>query len=250
MLLRVLTLLCCLSSPAYAFSLSGDKWDQPEVTYAFDASVPAYAKPVFKTSFQTWSVVALRSSIVFSEATSTPADITIQWSPGPLVIGGLQPDAVATSTQNNHVFTSATIIINSKYDWTKPTVFGDTLTHLSLHEIGHALGLGDSVNPISVMAEVSPFQTLERDDVLGIAAIYTVPPSDLVLFKSTLDRILQKYAVLTKFKVPLALQKSPLSGNYEIAIGVGVQVYYFDAQTEAYIGLLSGRKFSFKTGAQ
>lgn len=244
--MRFLFLIPCLVFlTAHAYTVTGNSWAAKEITYSYDSEVPGYARPVFEASVKQWQVTALRSSVKFKEVADAGM-LQISWTASPLQIGGLYAHGATTVSATNHIITGAHIILDGSINWQKDAPFGDTLASLTLHELGHVLGLGHSSAVLSVMREANVNVLLQRDDVDGIAAIYVLPPSDLDLFLSTCDRLGLAHDLVVKPKFPYVLRNVVAAWNGYTVIQVGANAHYFDPQTGTYIGLLAKGKFAIK----
>ncbi len=216
-------------------------WKKNIVSYSFDSNTPEYARSTIRASFDNWSKYAFRGSLTFVE--SAPSDIDVVWSLTDLVIDEQSFLAYTALVHKDGVMSHATVTVNGfALDPLNPFKPQKTLTGVSLHEIGHSVGLNHSTAR-AIMNPEFVGDSLQKDDIDAIGASYTVPPSDFGVFKAAMDRIGQMYSISVKFKIPKVLLNLPSNENGFIAVVVGTDTFFFDATTEFYLGLLSRNKF-------
>ena len=163
------------------YVLEGPKWGSAglmtsggTVTWAVDNSVPLNFDPIIAAAFYDWSSYA---NIQFQNTGDTGlADITFSLN----AIDGLGGTLGYTNyNYSGSLFNSATVEFDSGEHWRASgrailSANGINLFDLSLHEIGHALGL-DHYNaaPAIMNAVLNPtVSDLTKSDIDGIHALY------------------------------------------------------------------------------
>jgi len=178
------------------------KWQQQAITWSFaafnytvDAGREVFShslSPVYQTfvqrAFQEWSAV---SGLVFTqEADSNAVDIRIGFANLNTAATGT---VGLTSWLQHGPFLAPDVLVGLEDPGQLPLVFlNGALTYqgysaqfyqVVLHELGHALGLGHSSDPFSVMypTMTANNQDLDLTDVAGIDAIYNaeITPASL-----------------------------------------------------------------------
>lgn len=168
-------------------------WTKKQLTYRFMNSFPGGATPDFsqdiaEVQFQkacdTWS---RPTRIDFSITDDQAPDINVWWGP----IDGVDNDAVgqAQSPKGDNepihiVFGSANIWAESGLEITKKTFLA-----ITLHEMGHALGLNHSWNPKAVMYSTHDPESLKTslntDDIDGAKFLYRDPKRRMFIVNET-----------------------------------------------------------------
>ncbi|KVR94361.1 hypothetical protein WK27_26775 [Burkholderia vietnamiensis] len=160
------------------------QWGKSELTWslsnldstghAFSSSTMAEYEQAVTQAFSAWSA---QTGFVFKEvAAGSSADIQIDWnaldtaSTG--VVGFTSGHTTGTTITDAHIRledpTQTSLDGTLTYTGTQAT-----LSQTALHEIGHALGLGDTTDARSVMyyALSDPNRTLDATDTLGAQAV-------------------------------------------------------------------------------
>ncbi len=182
------------------FALEGPVWSKPVVTWSFAAAGnaaftgaidPAYQAAIRAAAAQ-WSAVA---NIALRElpAGTSGADITVGWgSFGGTQIGQTEysyslgtPPTFQTG-MTIHIEDPSLLPISTGANATYRGT-ATTLSQVALHEFGHALGLGLSNDPASVMnLRLGPSNTaINGSDLAGIAALYGAKASVAQIAPST-----------------------------------------------------------------
>ena len=164
------------------FTLQGNKWNKPNLTFAFDfgftGSLNEDKKQAFRNAVQTWDNAISSFSIneindpsqadfVFGIGGITHGNCPHNFSSNALAHGFFPPPNSGTLAGDVH--------INNSYSWSTnklPNTFD--IETVCLHEIGHALGLKHSSDVNSVMtANYSGIrQSLAQDDMNAICQLY------------------------------------------------------------------------------
>ena len=186
--------------PAYAFE--GAKWilapsvagqtGQEAITWSFAA--PASGSPfsealgpaarnVVIAAFSRWHAAAGLTFVQVPDAGARPADIRIGYA----ALGSSNEIGLTVYHAAHGAFLPGTTIelqdpaSNRLVDDAGSITYAGTATTLFqvvLHEIGHALGLAHSSDPLAVMYPTLGFanRTLDSTDTAGIRALYDPPP--------------------------------------------------------------------------
>ena len=169
------------SSSFAEFVAQGNRWPKPNVTFGFTnytGDLPQVSiRQTIRQAFTNWSNV---SALTFTEVPAANADIVIGFftgnhgdgsnfdGPGNILAHGFYPPPNGGAIAGDLHFDDAET-------WTTnlpPT--GIDLATVSLHEIGHTLGLAHSTITSSVMYAFygGPRRSLQPDDINGIVSIY------------------------------------------------------------------------------
>jgi predicted Zn-dependent protease len=156
----------------------GARWNTQTITWSLDTSGgnAAYDSEV-EQAFATW---AAASGLNFQEvASGSGADISIGW--GDLNTAATGQVGFTSFSASNGVISGSQIQLESSSDLTTDssgdTIYAGTdatLYQTALHEIGHALGLGDNADATSIMNYdlTSANQTLDQTDLHAIGTLY------------------------------------------------------------------------------
>jgi hypothetical protein len=170
---------------------AGAAWGSRTITWAFAAgpsagpdafsgAIAAQFQPVIEQALQAWTTA---SGLTFQEVTSpASADIQIGWgtfdTPATNITGytnlqqsgGLIQPGVIVRLEDP----GETALATGSDGQPTYTVNGATLYQVALQQIGHALGLGESSDPDSVMSsELGPANTaLNAADTADVSALY------------------------------------------------------------------------------
>jgi len=159
------------------YALEGSKWRIHQLTYRFqnyttDMLQNKVTNEIAK-AFQFWSNV---SSLTFRRTYALPANIDIRFISGSH--GDIQDFDGPGGTLAHAFFPQHGGDVHFDEDefWTSESRSGTNLLQVAIHEIGHALGLGHSEVPSSIMAPFyKGFQNnvaLHSDDVAAIRYLY------------------------------------------------------------------------------
>lgn len=170
------------------FVLSGGKWPSYELSYKFVTGTIDLAgdteRGIVRQAFDVWAGV---TDLEFAEVTgASDADILISWvtgdhgdgspfdGPGHVLAHAFFPPPV-----NPHPGIAGDMHFDDTETWSD-TGTGGTIDLLSvtIHELGHALGLRHSTDPNAIMFPTysGPNHTLGSDDIAGIRKIYPSLP--------------------------------------------------------------------------
>jgi hypothetical protein len=136
---------------------------------AYDSQINDTYKATIRAAFSVWSAVA---NITFVEvADSTSSDIRL----GNKYIDGSPASGGSTLAETQFWYHGATMDAAEIY-FDSDAYSGSNLFETTVHEIGHALGLGHSSSPSNVMYYQTNSQNisgkLSADDILGIQTLY------------------------------------------------------------------------------
>jgi hypothetical protein len=143
---------------------------------------PASWQSLIAQAFQTWAVHT-NVSVGLVGDSGAPFGVAglMQGDPrfGDIRIGArpMSPDVMAITVPPDPYYSgtlSGDVILNSSANLNPGDLFD-----VALHEAGHALGLGDSTDPSSVMyPQVNPQANLSPGDIANIQALYGTPAPD------------------------------------------------------------------------
>ncbi len=171
---------------AHGYTLEGISWPGGTLTLGYDPqNAPINANAAITLAIATWQ--AADPALHITYLGKHPGDVTIDWGAVPAVA-----DAAVTHLYPvGPVFVSATITLNTAMPWGYQTASYEAgvadLPSTLIHELGHALGLGHSTDPLAVMfpslALGDRRRTLTVDDIAAIRAVYPPKPlADGLLF--------------------------------------------------------------------
>lgn len=151
------------------FTVTGGTWDHTQLTYRFDNVTPDFngsdAYAAIQKAMSQWSNT---TPITFVEVfgAGTPADLVISWAS--VGFDGPWNVLARSSFPSDHASTWMTF--DEAEDWNESFLF-----QVTLHELGHTLGLNhnDAANPPAVMNSI--FQWLDHlqpDDLAGVHSLY------------------------------------------------------------------------------
>lgn len=147
----------------------------------FDSQIAATYKATIRSAFQVWEKYAKIDLIEVADSPSVNIRVGNNYIDGPAKPGESSTLAIASSWFVGTVYTTSQISYDSDaYDSLQD------LFSVSVHEMGHALGLGHSNNPANVMyAYLNPQNEAGQptaDDIAGIVQLYgalsSTPPSN------------------------------------------------------------------------
>jgi hypothetical protein len=190
--LLLITLLSINSS--HAFEVSGNFWENGQAVFhvGISGSSPAGGtwNEAFKRSMAAWSNVSSFEFVAVNDyldpcgvSTETGVDFSdtvcgSEFGDGVLAITTTSGPCFNSQCSNGFAITDADIVFNSGEAW---DVYNGSLRfdeivefeRVALHELGHALGLDhSSANSAIMRAFISDTDSLQSDDIAGVAAIY------------------------------------------------------------------------------
>ncbi|XP_033126719.1 72 kDa type IV collagenase-like [Anneissia japonica] len=166
---------------ARRYTADGTKWTKNDLTYYYNNYTPDLSgvaqKDALRRAFDLWAGV---TPLTFTEVSSLPADIIIEFasgthSDGPWAAfdgqGGTLAHAYFPQNGDAH--------FDEDEDWTVGVDRGINLFIVAAHEFGHSLGLGHSSVQGALMypwyqGYVADYQ-LPNDDINGIQYLYGMP---------------------------------------------------------------------------
>lgn len=176
----------------YAFE--GPTWASNTVTWSLDSGAPfssAITAPYLATVESALAAWSASANVTFQQvASGTPADIEIGWgaleSSGAGSSGGDTIGLTTYSATPSNLFTPGTTVeledpaqralvsTAQGYTWQGTS---SMLYQVSLHELGHALGLNHSTDPTAVMYPTAQTTNpgLSFADIAGMQALYGAP---------------------------------------------------------------------------
>jgi hypothetical protein len=163
------------------YLLEGQKWGLPTfgtpgstVTWAVDASVPAFFAASLNTAFDDWAAYGNISFRQVGSLAESDIDIRVAAIDGPNnVLGRADYSYIGAS------FLSATVTFDSAEGWHTAgnavlSDSGASLLAVALHEVGHAIGLDHYDERLAIMNTLlePDFDGLTLSDIFGVEAIY------------------------------------------------------------------------------
>ncbi|XP_057812406.1 metalloendoproteinase 3-MMP-like [Salvia miltiorrhiza] len=158
----------------YSFFDGEPKWSKTHLTYRFLPNVPANAVAPVARAFQKW-----QSSTHFTFARAqTNADLVVGFYRGDHGDGAPFDGAVGDTIAHAFAPPDGRFHYDADETWSIGAVDGAfDLETVALHEIGHLLGLGHSMDEAAIMyARIGAggIKNLNADDIQGIRDLYNI----------------------------------------------------------------------------